>query len=175
MTRTTKANDIPHNNPEAAALMVENQLPKFFGKQGFVDTAPSKTKKDGGGKGNWGHPGDELEELEEFNINRARRRSNSNNGSARFEIKSKFEINEPEPVFEEDKHGPIVDRDDDGETLSEVASTTDSAPAGSSGSGEAFRPWNLINFSERKRNASYLSISFFLSLMRINVNCFVFI
>jgi len=138
MTRTTKANDIPHNNPEAAAIMAENQVPKFFGRVGFVDTAPTKTKKDGGGKGNWGHPGDELEELNEFNMTRARRRSNSSHGNQKFELKSKFEVNEPEPVFEEGRHGPLVDRDEDGEARSET--TTDSAATGSSGSGKSFGP-----------------------------------
>lgn len=53
MTRTNKANDLPHNNPEAAALMKENSLPKYFGQNAAVDAAPGKTKKDGGGKGNW--------------------------------------------------------------------------------------------------------------------------
>lgn len=40
-------------------------------------------------------------------MNRPRRRSNSNIGSAKFETKSKFEVNEPEPVFEEERHGPL--------------------------------------------------------------------
>lgn len=53
MTRTQKANDIPHNHPEAEAAFNEHQIPKYFGKSGHVDTAPNKTKKNGGGKGNW--------------------------------------------------------------------------------------------------------------------------
>jgi hypothetical protein len=30
-----------------------NNLPRFFGKNAGFDTDPKKTKKDGGGKGNW--------------------------------------------------------------------------------------------------------------------------
>ncbi|KAF3936464.1 hypothetical protein ABW19_dt0207333 [Dactylella cylindrospora] len=138
MTRTTKANDIPHNNPDAAATMLENQMPKFFAKTGFVDVAPSKTKKDGGGKGNWGHPGDEIEEdLDEFNMTRVRRRSNSFHNS-KWEMKSKFEVNEEEPFFDEDRHGPLPeDRVQNSSSSSEA--TPDSAAAGGSGSGEAIR------------------------------------
>jgi len=141
MTRTTKANDVPHNNPDAAAIHAETQVPKFFGKQGFADTAPSKTKKDGGGKGNWGQPGDELQdELDDFHLMRARRRSNSI--THKFDFKTKFEVNDPEPVFEEHRHGPVVDRDEDGEALSETTTTdSTSATGATSGSGEAlFRP-----------------------------------
>jgi hypothetical protein len=53
MTRSHKANDIPHNHPEAVAAFDEHKIPKYFGKTGFVDMAPNKTKKNGGGKGNW--------------------------------------------------------------------------------------------------------------------------
>lgn len=53
MTRSHKANDIPHNHPEAIAAFGEHNIPKYFGKTGFVDNAPNKTKKNGGGKGNW--------------------------------------------------------------------------------------------------------------------------
>lgn len=53
MTRSHKANDIPHNHPEAEAAFDEHKIPKFFGKTGFADNAPNKTKKNGGGKGNW--------------------------------------------------------------------------------------------------------------------------
>lgn len=106
MTRTTKANDIPHNNPEAASLMTEAHYPKFFAKSGFVDTAPSKTKKDGGGKGNWGQPGDELEDLDEFNMTRPRRYSNTSPTHS-FQLKSKFEAHEEDPLYDENRHGPV--------------------------------------------------------------------
>ncbi|KAK6351769.1 hypothetical protein TWF718_004915 [Orbilia javanica] len=107
MTRTNKANDIPHNNPEVASLMTEAHYPKFFAKSGFVDTAPSKTKKDGGGKGNWGHPGDELEDLDEFNMTRPRRYSNTSPTHTHFGLKSKFEAHEEDPLFDEERHGPV--------------------------------------------------------------------
>ncbi|KAF3905809.1 hypothetical protein AA313_de0205617 [Arthrobotrys entomopaga] len=141
MTRTTKANDIPHNNPEAAAIMTENQLPKFFAKSGFVDTAPQKVKKEGGGRGNWGHPGDELEDLDEFNMNRARRYSNSS-PTHTFQLKSKFETPEDDPLYDEDRHGPIAEERPavNGNGTTVEAASVDSAAAGSSGSGEAFRP-----------------------------------
>lgn len=31
----------------------DSQLPRYFAKSGPVDADPKKTKKDGGGKGNW--------------------------------------------------------------------------------------------------------------------------
>ncbi|KAJ6264345.1 hypothetical protein Dda_0490 [Drechslerella dactyloides] len=151
MTRTTKANDIPHNNPEAAILMVESNVPKFFAKNGFVDTAPSKTKKDGGGKGNWGQPGDEIEDLDEFNMTRPRRYSNSSSPTQKFELKNKFEVHEEEPLYEEDRHGPTAEDRAAGDapvngtvtgtvTTNGTTTANDTVAAGSSGSGEAFRP-----------------------------------
>ncbi|KAF3907222.1 hypothetical protein ABW20_dc0101505 [Dactylellina cionopaga] len=146
MTRTTKANDVPHNNPELAALNTENHYPKFFAKSGFEGTAPTKTKKDGGGKGNWGQPGDELEDLDEFNMNSPRRYSNTSPVHS-FQLKSKFEVPEEDPLYDEDRHGPSLDEPsvavngNGTETAIPVAATVvDLAAAGSSGSGEAFRP-----------------------------------
>ncbi|KAK6510035.1 hypothetical protein TWF481_004748 [Arthrobotrys musiformis] len=124
MTRTTKANDIPHNNPEVASFMTEAHYPKFFAKSGFVDTAPSKTKKDGGGKGNWGHPGDELEDLDEFNMTRPRRYSNTSPTNTHFGLKSKFEAHEEDPLFDEERHGPLPATTDE-----HVVTTTSSATA----------------------------------------------
>ncbi|EPS44025.1 hypothetical protein H072_1984 [Dactylellina haptotyla CBS 200.50] len=146
MTRTTKANDLPHNNPEVAALMTENQYPKFFAKNGFVDVAPQKVKKEGGGRGNWGHPGDELEDLEEFNMTRPRRYSNTSPTHS-FQLKSKFEAPEEDPLYDEERHGPTPEErsaaasvNGNGVVVADEVSTLDSAAAGSSGSGEAFRP-----------------------------------
>ncbi|KAK6339034.1 hypothetical protein TWF696_009830 [Orbilia brochopaga] len=146
MTRTTKANDIPHNNPEAAILMVDSNVPKFFAKNGFVDTAPTKTKKDGGGKGNWGQPGDEIKDLDEFNMTSPRRYSNSS-PTQKFELKSKFETHEEEPLFDEERHGPTAEEraatvDESAAVNGSSTATTsnDTVAAGSSGSGEAFRP-----------------------------------
>jgi hypothetical protein len=49
VTRSHKINDRDHTSlsdaPESA--------PRYFGKSGPVDADPKKTKKDGGGKGNW--------------------------------------------------------------------------------------------------------------------------
>ncbi|KAF2092360.1 hypothetical protein NA57DRAFT_14187, partial [Rhizodiscina lignyota] len=82
-----------------------HHLPKFFAKSGFVDTDPKKVKKNGGGRGNWGHEGDEIEDVG-FNMANPRRRSNSSSHTATIaSFKTKFETVEPEPVFEEEIHG----------------------------------------------------------------------
>jgi len=134
MTRSHKVNDVPHNHPEAEAHFAENQIPKYFGKQGHVDQAPYKIKKNGSGKGNWGRDGDELQDLasldEPMNIFKARRRSNSQ-AHAEDIVKSKFEVNEMVPVFDEDVHGAVPE-DADGAELESVA-TSDSAVSKVSG------------------------------------------
>jgi len=103
MTRTTKANDVPHTStdPDAAKEARDAIVPKNYGKAAGFGDSKGKTKKDGGGKGNWGHPGDELEDLDEFNPTNPRRRSNSTKAE-RHDLKSKFEVNDDGPVFEED-------------------------------------------------------------------------
>ena len=50
VTRSHKFGDRVHGED---AQPTEPMLPKFFGKHGHVDVDPKKTKKDGGGKGNW--------------------------------------------------------------------------------------------------------------------------
>jgi hypothetical protein len=58
---------------------------------------------------------------EDFRFTNTRRRSNSSSISHHFgDLKTKFDFNEPEPVFEESLHGPV---DDDGEELSKTASS----------------------------------------------------
>lgn len=52
-----------------------------------------------------GQAGDEVEDMG-YNIANARRRSNSSTNPIR-DFKTKFETIEPEPVFEEELHGPI--------------------------------------------------------------------
>lgn len=107
MTRSHKYGDRDHS---AEGDNEGPIIPKYFGKNGFVDTDPKKTKKDGGGKGNWGHPG---AEIEDFNVNmtKARRRSNSSTLSrGAKDFKTKFEIVEPEPVFED---MPLEDLEED--------------------------------------------------------------
>lgn len=59
-----------------------------------------------------GNAGDEVVD-EDFNFHNARRRSNSSSLSSNIDnLKSKFEVNEPEPVFEENM-GP---EDEEGKT-----------------------------------------------------------
>lgn len=51
---------------------------------------------------------------EGFTFTNARRRSNSSSHTRTLEdFKSKFEVNEQEPVFEEDIHGPVDEHEDD--------------------------------------------------------------
>lgn len=51
---------------------------------------------------------------EPFNFANARRRSNSSTLSSHIDnLKSKFEFNEPEPVFEESLHGPDSEHEED--------------------------------------------------------------
>jgi len=63
---------------------------------------------------------------EDFRFTNARRRSNSSTVSHHMgEFKTKFDVNEPEPVFEESVHGPTSDEGDD-------LSKTDSSESGGS-------------------------------------------
>ncbi|KAH6610789.1 hypothetical protein Trco_000809 [Trichoderma cornu-damae] len=118
-------------------------LPRFFAKSGHVDADPKKIKKDGCGKGNWcvlsspfpihnvsifaddgfrnrGGVGEEVVD-EDFRFTNARRRSNSFSHHHLSDFKTKFEVNEPEPVFEEAIHGPLDE--DNGDDLSKTDST----------------------------------------------------
>jgi hypothetical protein len=58
---------------------------------------------------NRGREGDELDDST-YNMVNARRRSNSSTYAAK-EFKTKFETVEPEPVFEEELHGPMAELD----------------------------------------------------------------
>ncbi|KAK5987460.1 hypothetical protein PT974_11587 [Cladobotryum mycophilum] len=129
LTRSHKFNDRDHKGLAEGTSSPTEYVPKFFAKSGFVDTDPKKIKKDGAGRGNWGGAGDEVAD-EGFSFTNARRRSNSSSVSHHMgDFKTKFEVNEPEPVFEESVHGP-VDEDDnaDGDALSK----TDSSESGRS-------------------------------------------
>ncbi|KAL2157678.1 hypothetical protein VTH06DRAFT_5161 [Thermothelomyces fergusii] len=100
VTRSHKYNDKDHAALADGAAPHET-LPKYFAKHGFPDADPKKTKKNGAGRANWGNAGDEVLD-EDFNFHNARRRSNSSSLSSNIDnFKTKFEINEPEPVFEE--------------------------------------------------------------------------
>ncbi|KAJ5949750.1 hypothetical protein N7454_001334 [Penicillium verhagenii] len=99
VTRSHKINDRDH---PADGIVVHEQLPRYFGKSGPTDADPRKTKKDGGGKGNWGRSGDESQDSG-FTFTNARRRSNSSTQGL-TEFRTKFETVETEPVFEEQLH-----------------------------------------------------------------------
>ncbi|OOF97700.1 hypothetical protein ASPCADRAFT_2777 [Aspergillus carbonarius ITEM 5010] len=105
VTRSHKINDQDHVLPQEGAAFPHEHLPRYFAKSGPVDADPRKTKKDGGGKRNWGRSGDEVQDYG-YNFTNTRRHSNSSaQGIADFT--TKFEAIEPEPVFEENLHGPL--------------------------------------------------------------------
>ncbi|KAK1778864.1 hypothetical protein QBC45DRAFT_146834 [Copromyces sp. CBS 386.78] len=106
MTRSHKYNDKAHvGQSEDGTFVPVEHVPKFFGKHGFPDADPKKIKKNGGGKSNWGNAGDEVLDDPEFSFVNARRHSNASAISNNMDhFKSKFEVNEPEPVFEEGVH-----------------------------------------------------------------------
>ncbi|KAI1649237.1 uncharacterized protein F4817DRAFT_357608 [Daldinia loculata] len=123
VTRSHKFNDKIHAGLAEGTAVPHDGVPRFFAKHGFCGVNPKKTKKNGGGKGNWGPEGVEVVD-EDFNFVKARRPSNSSSFST--DLKTKFEINEPEPVFEESLHGPEVE---DENVLSKIET---SSSAGSS-------------------------------------------
>jgi hypothetical protein len=105
MGKSHKFNDRDHAGLADGSAAPEEHLPRYFAKAGHIDADPKKTKKNGGGKGNWGVDGDEVQDSG-FNMNNARRRSNSSSYTAGLkDFKTKFEQIDPEPVFEEDLHG----------------------------------------------------------------------
>lgn len=53
MTRSHKLNDRDHAGLADGSAAPEEHLPRYFAKSGHVDADPKKTKKNGGGKGNW--------------------------------------------------------------------------------------------------------------------------
>ncbi|KAI9664782.1 MAG: hypothetical protein M1821_006230 [Bathelium mastoideum] len=107
MTRSHKYTDRDHVGLADGTAAPEEHLPRYFAKTGHVDSDPKKTKKDGGGKANWGREGDELQDYG-YNVTNPRRRSNSASTGHRTlnDFKTKFEAIETEPVFEESLHGP---------------------------------------------------------------------
>ncbi|KAK4191502.1 hypothetical protein QBC35DRAFT_14881 [Podospora australis] len=128
MTRSHKFNDKAHASVAEITGTTghpQTQVPKFFGKHGYADADPKKTKKNGGGKANWGSVGLEVED-ELFNFTNARRRSNSSGFSSGHleNFKTKFEFNEPEPVFEEGLHGPAEEEEDQEEKVATASSSS---------------------------------------------------
>lgn len=130
MTRSHKFNDKDHAGIAEGTAVPHDNVPKFFAKNGFDGVDPKKTKKNGGGKANWGSAGEEIVD-EDFNFSNARRRSNSSDLSNHLQhFKTKFEINELEPVFDESLHGPEAEED------SALFKTETSSSAGSSADDE---------------------------------------
>ncbi|KAI2623805.1 hypothetical protein GGS21DRAFT_334021 [Xylaria nigripes] len=131
MTRSHKHNDKDHAGLAEGTAIPHDNLPKFFAKNGFEGVDPKKTKKNGAGRGNWGNVGEEVaDEQTNFVFNNARRRSNS---SSYFnhanDFKTKFEVNEPEPVFEESIHGPLAEDDHNALSKTETSSSETSSVA----------------------------------------------
>jgi len=111
MTRSHKHNDRDHKALAEGTATREESMPRYFAKSGFPQD-PNKTKKNGCGRGNWGGPGDEVLD-EQFTFTNPRRRSNSFGYSNNLlAFKTKFDINETDPVFEEGIHGPESDEGD---------------------------------------------------------------
>ncbi|KAI1372002.1 hypothetical protein F4677DRAFT_449838 [Hypoxylon crocopeplum] len=126
VTRSHKFNDKDHAGLAEGTVVPHDNVPKFFAKHGFDGVDPKKTKKNGGGKGNWGSAGEEVVD-ENFNFSNARRRSNSSGYSNHLkDFKTKFEFNEPEPVFEESIHGPEIE-DDNALSKTETSSSSGSS------------------------------------------------
>ncbi|PHH50415.1 hypothetical protein CFIMG_004517RA [Ceratocystis fimbriata CBS 114723] len=122
LTRTHRDN---HEQASGAVRM-----PKYYGKAGYTSTDPKNTKKNGNGKANWGAIGDDLLD-DEFNFTHTRRRSNSSSFSNTVRsFKTKFDVNEPEPVFEEELHGPLAE--DETNPLSKSTDAEESASTASS-------------------------------------------
>jgi len=53
VTRSHKFNDKDHAGLADGTVLPHEHVPKFFAKNGFADADPKKTKKNGGGRGNW--------------------------------------------------------------------------------------------------------------------------
>lgn len=150
MTRSHKYGERDHKGLADGSVSPTEQLPRFFAKSGYVDTDPKKVKKDGCGKGNWyvlyppvftslqlhlsyrvslltytifcnrGSMGEEVVD-ENFRFTNARRRSNSFSHHNLSDFKTKFEVNEMDPLFDESVHGPL--EEENGDDLSKTDST----------------------------------------------------
>ncbi|KAL5050187.1 hypothetical protein BDW71DRAFT_121748 [Aspergillus fruticulosus] len=130
MTRSHKVNGRDHSAAQDAVTAPTENIPRYFAKSGPVDADPRKTKKDGGGKGNWGRSGEEIHDYEYSFMNTRRHSNSSMQGMAGF--KTKFETVEPEPVFEEGLHGPSTETTIDGAPVAKI----DSLSSGTSGNDE---------------------------------------
>ncbi|KAE8348478.1 hypothetical protein BDV28DRAFT_143376 [Aspergillus coremiiformis] len=104
MTRSHKVNDRNYSGLNDEMALSHEHTPRYFAKSGPVDADPRKTKKDGGGKRNWGRSGDEVHDYD-YTFTNARRHSNSSTQGI-GDFKTKFEAIEADPVFEKRLHGP---------------------------------------------------------------------
>ncbi|KAF6826748.1 hypothetical protein CPLU01_09504 [Colletotrichum plurivorum] len=117
VTRSHKYNDRDHAAIADGTATAQEHLPRYFAKHGHEGVDPKKVKKNGGGRSNWGNAGEEVVD-EDFRFTNARRRTNSSGYADNLQaFKTKFDVNEPEPVFEESLHGPT---EDDGEELTKT-------------------------------------------------------
>ncbi|KAF9883585.1 hypothetical protein FE257_003138 [Aspergillus nanangensis] len=116
-----RVNDREHSGDR----VVPEQLPRYFAKSGPIDADPRKTKKNGGGKGNWGRSGDEVQDYE-YTFTNARRHSNSGTQGI-GDFRTKFETDDPEPVFEERLHGPDKESGVEGDMVTKVSSASSSS------------------------------------------------
>ncbi|ERF68081.1 hypothetical protein EPUS_08517 [Endocarpon pusillum Z07020] len=129
VTRTEKRNDRNHTGLADGTATAEDHLPRYFAKSGHPDADPTAIKKQGGGKGNWGKPGAEMDDYG-YKFANSRRRSNSST-QALGDFKTKFEAVDQDPVFEEEVHGPTRTNTEDSNTLEKEESTDTSTVAGS--------------------------------------------
>jgi hypothetical protein len=53
VTRSHKFTDRDHSALADGTAEAEEHLPRYFAKSGYSGEDPTKTKKNGGGKGNW--------------------------------------------------------------------------------------------------------------------------
>jgi len=131
MTRSHKQNDRDHVGLADGTAAPEEHLPRYFAKSGHVDMDPKKVKKEGGGKGNWGHVGEEAQDYG-YNFANSRRRSNSStHGNTIGDFKTKFETIEADPVFEEEYHGAAGGVHDDEGLALEKEDSAESTSGGS--------------------------------------------
>ncbi|KAL1296842.1 hypothetical protein AAFC00_004465 [Neodothiora populina] len=103
MTRSHKMNDRDHVGLANGTASPEEHLPRYFAKSGREGDDPKSAKKMGFGRGNWGREMDELEDYT-YNSTKPSRRSNSFGHNANA-MRTKFEVAEEAPVFEEAIHG----------------------------------------------------------------------
>ncbi|BFZ59882.1 hypothetical protein YB2330_000904 [Saitoella coloradoensis] len=93
----SSAGSPPTNSPISKQEISDRQ---FGAKSGFIDQAPNKIKKEGGGRGNWGRDDDYTHQIPPY----LRRRSSSNvqRPELQDEFRTKFEEVEDIPDVPEE-------------------------------------------------------------------------